>query len=78
MSITTFIRGFKVSFPVLNAFLLAYNINKSELLCVGIPPRYNKPNNEVTTLLQNKLGNRDNKTRVFVPLQTSYSLTNSA
>jgi hypothetical protein len=78
MSTTTFLRGFKVPLPILNAFLLAHNINESELLCAGIPPRYNKPNDEVTTLLRNKLGNRDNKTRVFVPLRTSFSLANSA
>ncbi|POS70301.1 hypothetical protein DHEL01_v211305 [Diaporthe helianthi] len=78
MSTTTFLRGFKVPLPILNAFLLAHNINESELLCTGIPPRYNKPNDKVTTLLRNKLGNRDNKTRVFVPLRTSFSLANSA
>lgn len=77
MSVTTFLRGFKVPLPVLNAFLLAHNIDESELLCSGIPPLYNKPD-EVTTLLRNKLGNRDNKTRVFIPLRTSFHFANSA
>ena len=65
MSVTTVLRGFKVPLPVLNAFLLANNINESEMLCAGIPPFYDEVD-EVTTLLRNKVGSGDTKTRVFL------------
>ncbi|KAH8769054.1 hypothetical protein F5883DRAFT_553391 [Diaporthe sp. PMI_573] len=77
MSVTTFLRGFKVPLPVLNAFLLANNVNESKMICFGIPPLYHKPD-QVTTLLRNKLGNGDTKTRVFVPSRASFDFATSA
>lgn len=79
MSVTTVLRGFKVPLPVLNTFLLANNINESKMLCFGIPPFYNKAD-RVTTLLRNKVGNGDTKTRAFVSLRTSmgYDLASTA
>lgn len=75
MSVTTFLRGFKVPLPVLNAFLLANNVNESKMICFGIPPLYNK-DDQVTTLLRSKLG--DAKTRVFVPSRASFDYATSA
>ncbi|KAJ0124312.1 hypothetical protein J7T55_005650 [Diaporthe amygdali] len=77
MSITTILRGFKVPLPVLNAFLLANNINESKVLCLGIPPFYDRVD-EVTTLLRNKVGNGDTKTRVFVPSRMGFDFASSA
>lgn len=72
MSATTVLRSFKVPLSVLNAFLLANNINDSKMLCFGIPPFYdNLKVDRVTTLLRNKVGNGDTKTRVFVSSRTS-------
>jgi hypothetical protein len=67
MSTTTVLRGFKVPLPVLNAFLLANNIDESERLCSGTPPFYDKVD-EVTTLLRNKVDSEDTKIRIFIPL----------
>ncbi|KAG8162746.1 hypothetical protein KVR01_007224 [Diaporthe batatas] len=72
MDVVTVLRGFKVPFPVLDAFLLANNINESELLCSGIPPFYDEDNDQVTTLLRNKVGSGDTKTRIFVAARMGY------
>lgn len=77
MSVTTILRGFKAPLPILDAFLLANNINESEMLCSGIPPFYLRVD-EVTTLLRNKVGSGDTKTRVFVPSRVSFDFASSA
>lgn len=77
MSVTAVLRGFKVPLPVLNAFLLANNIDESERLCEGVPPFYNKVD-QVTTLLRTKVGGGDAKTRVFVPARMSFDSASSA
>lgn len=79
MSITTVLRGFKVLLPILNTFLLANNINKSRMLCLGILLFYDEVD-RVTTLLRNNVGNRDTKTRVFISSRISvgYYLASSA
>lgn len=77
MTVTTFLRGFKVPLPTLDAFLLANNINESEMICRGIPPLYSK-DDQVTTLLRNKLGNKDAKTRIFIPSRTGFEDATSA
>lgn len=77
MSVTTVLRGFKVPLRVLDAFLLANSIDESEMLCAGIPPFYDKVD-EVTTLLRNKVGGGDTKTRVFVPYRMSFDRASTA
>lgn len=77
MSVVTVLRGFKVPLPALDAFLLANNINESEVLCSGFPPFCDEDDDQVTTLLRNKLGNGDAKTRVFVPARMSYKRATS-
>ncbi|KAK2609875.1 hypothetical protein N8I77_003350 [Diaporthe amygdali] len=62
---------------VLDAFLLANNINESEVLCSGFPPFYDEDSDQVTTLLRNKVGSGDAKTRVFVPARMSYKRATS-
>lgn len=71
MSTTIILRGFKVPFKVLDGFLLAHNIWETEGLCSGIAPFYNKDPDKTSTLLRNKVGNGDTKTRVFVPYKMS-------
>ncbi|KAG8156920.1 hypothetical protein KVR01_013142 [Diaporthe batatas] len=79
MCMTTVLRGFKVPLPILDAFLLANNIYESESLCRGIPPFYEYNSvDEVTTLLRNKVGNGDNKTRIFIPSRTGFDFASSA
>lgn len=77
MSTTAVLRGFKVPLPVLNTFLLANNIDESERLCSGIPSFYDEVD-EVTTLLRNKVGSGDTKTRVFVPSRMSFHRASEA
>lgn len=77
MSTTTFLRGFKVPLPVLNAFLLANKIDESMMICFGIPPLYNKED-QVTTLLRKKLSNEDTKTRIIVPSRNGFEHATSA
>ncbi|ROW00395.1 hypothetical protein VMCG_07335 [Cytospora schulzeri] len=69
---TTILRGFKVPFPVLDAFLKAHDIHESEGLCAGFAPFYDQYPDTVTTLLRNKVGGGDKKTQVFVPYRKSY------
>ncbi|KAJ4405305.1 hypothetical protein N0V82_010339 [Gnomoniopsis sp. IMI 355080] len=79
MGMTTILRGFKVPLPILNAFLLANNINESEVLCRGIPPFYDYDSvDNVTTLLRNKVGDGDTKTRIFVPSRMGFHFASSA
>lgn len=77
MSVTTVLRGFKVPLPVLDAFLLANNINETKTLCFGIPPFHDEVD-QVTTLLRNKVGGGDTKTRVFVSSRMSFDYATSA
>jgi hypothetical protein len=72
MTVVTVLHGFKVPLPVLDAFLLANNIYESECLCAGYPPFYDEEDDEVTTLLRNKVGSGDAKTRVFLPTLEGY------
>ncbi|KAH8777468.1 hypothetical protein F5883DRAFT_543526 [Diaporthe sp. PMI_573] len=46
------------------------------MICFGIPPLYNK-DDQVTTLLRNKLGNGDDKTRIFVPSRIGFEFATS-
>ena len=79
IGITTILRGFKVPLPILNAFLLANNINESEVLCRGIPPFYDYDSvDKVTMLLRNKVGNGDTKTQIFVPSRMGFNFAPSA
>lgn len=72
MPLITILRGFKVPLPVLDSFLLAHGIYETEDLCSGIPPSHTGEPDAVTTLLRNKVGNGDTKTRVFVPYKMSF------
>lgn len=69
---TIILRGFKVPFPILDAFLIAHNIHESEVLCTGFPPFYDNDSDTVSILLRNKVGSGDEKTRIFVPYRRSY------
>lgn len=79
MGMTTILRGFKVPLPILNTFLLANNINESEVLCRGIPPFYDYDSvDNVTTLLRSKVGNGDSKIRIFIPFRMGFDFASSA